>query len=245
VRVEHGIDDFVVVVIAAEEMLGLERGQVEAIEEGMVPFGRRSYSGEEEIVAIQDQGPFAVRQGLFQGTAGILVAVGGGAAEEQARWLRGLVEIDQEGLGGAAAAASGLDQRHTGFFRQLDSREGLLGLEQVLRRTGERRPQCHDAVGRGRGATAAGAAATTSAGCATGCGAADGFHPHQRGRLAGAPLQIARTAAPRAGSIGGIGSAAARSAASRRQCQVATLCSIFPVRSHTSISLGNCLAGYR
>ena len=75
VRVEKRDHGLVVLVVAAEQPLGFLGGQVEAVEEGLVALGRRSRAGQEDVVAILQDGRAAVGHGFFHGAAGVVVAV--------------------------------------------------------------------------------------------------------------------------------------------------------------------------
>ena len=54
-RIEDAFHHFVMIVVAAEEALGLLRDQVVAVEERMVAGGRRAQARQEDVVAILKQ----------------------------------------------------------------------------------------------------------------------------------------------------------------------------------------------
>src|SRR5207247_1946075 len=86
----------VTVRVALEEARGLERGEIDAIEEGPITLGRRAGPGEEDIIALPAHDALPAGQPARQGRARVAVAVEDGAVPDEARpILRGRIEEER------------------------------------------------------------------------------------------------------------------------------------------------------
>src|ERR1017187_2637660 len=95
----------------------------------MVAGGRRSHSGQEDIVAILQDA--AAAPGRSHGTARVFVAVLVVAGPHQA-WFAGLVQVDLKRPLPALLALQILPQGQPSLTRYLDPLEPLLRLEHLL-----------------------------------------------------------------------------------------------------------------
>src|SRR6185437_6053323 len=100
-KIEHG---FILLVRALEQALCLARGQIIAIKERKLAFGRSARAGKKDGIALLPHDVAAVCQRALQRHTGIFIAVANGALPDQPRLRSRLVEIDEKSARPAAVA---------------------------------------------------------------------------------------------------------------------------------------------
>src|SRR6185437_14679490 len=100
-QIEHG---FILLVRALEQAVRFARGQIIAVKERKLAFGRSARPGKKDGIALLPHDVAAVGQGALQRYAGIFIAVANGALPDQPRLRSRLVEIDEKSACPAAIA---------------------------------------------------------------------------------------------------------------------------------------------
>src|SRR6185437_2780186 len=100
-QIEHG---FILLVRALEQALCLACGQVIAVKERKLAFGRSARASKKNGIALLPHDVPAVGQRALQRHTGVFIAVANGALPDQPRLRSRLVEIDEKSACPAAIA---------------------------------------------------------------------------------------------------------------------------------------------
>ncbi len=164
--------------IAAEKTLRLQAAEAERIQEGPIPLRRSALPAQEDRVAFLTHHVGAVGQALVHEIARVLVQLIAGEIPQQPAFLLGVVDVDDAGLAPVAVLVVLVEEGNVRLRSPGQAFETLRGAGDFGGLGGERRLEHQHAVAMRNGDFPV--------------ALVHGFGIDQRGRIGGAPIEIAR-----------------------------------------------------